>query len=119
MPMDPLEFLGASFTATFNAGMPPGCRCARTGRTGTMLGEARSHEARALAQRPELAEGGVAREIFHAAVRRRDQALWRDVPEPGPDPRRHLLRHLDAGIAEVDHAEDDGLAGELVEHAQV
>ena len=45
--------------------------------------------------RLELAEGDLARQIFHAAIGRRDQPLGRQVLQPAPDARGHRLRRLD------------------------
>ena len=84
-----------------------------------MLGNLRPDEARAGAECPELPEGGVTGEIFHPAIGRWDEPVRRHVPEPGADARRHLLHRVDGGVAEVDHAEDDGLAGEIGQDAQV
>ena len=61
-------------------------------------------------QRLQLTESGRAGEVLHAAVRRRDQPLNRHVFEAVPDALRDLLGRLDRRRAEVEDAEDNGLA---------
>src|SRR5215510_3950877 len=62
-----------------------------------------------------LGEGDVTRKVFHAAVGRHDDAFGCHVGQRLPDAGRHRLGRLDRHVAEVDDAEDDGLAqaGEL------
>src|SRR5262249_43560729 len=77
------------------------------------------HGARGGAERQELAEGGFARKIFHPAIGRQDEPFRSDALEPGPDANRDLLGRLDGGIGEVDHTQDDRLAGQIVEDAEI
>src|SRR5215212_8851890 len=42
-------------------------------------------------ERPQFAEGALARQVLHAAIRRRDEALGRHMPQPLAQPRGHGL----------------------------
>ena len=60
-------------------------------------------------ERLELGEGKIARDVFHAPIRRRDQPLERHADAGGDG-----LRRLRFGVAHADHAKDHGLVAEPV-----
>ena len=72
-----------------------------------------------LDQGAELAERTLAREVFHAAIGRRDDALGRHVLEPAADMGRHDLRRLDLRTPEIEHAEQDRLARQVAQYGEV
>lgn len=74
---------------------------------------------RRVAHRLEFAEGDVARHVFHAAVRRRDQPIRGDVFEAMPDAIGDHGRGLDFRIGEINHAEQDFLGRQIGEHAEI
>ena len=77
------------------------------------------HDARRLRQRLELAEGDLARQVLHAAIGRRDQVRGRHVGKARADALRDRLGALHVEVAEVEHAEQDRLAGKLPQHAEI
>src|SRR5262245_10480888 len=83
------------------------------------LGELAPDHRRTRDEGAQLAEGGLAREVLHAAVGRRDEALGGDVREPGADAPGDLRRVLHRGIPETDDAQDDRLRREVPEDAEV
>ena len=82
----------------------------RTGQTGSgrrLTVIVRRSRARTRDHRLQLAVGDVARQVLHAAVRRRDQFLHSLVGQRAADPVGDGLGQLDGQVVEVDHAEDD------------
>ncbi len=67
----------------------------------------------------QLAEGGGAREVLHAAVGGGEELVGRQVLQAGTDAVGDLLRRLDLGIVEVDHAQHHLLGREVLQHAEV
>src|SRR5262245_17839670 len=76
-------------------------------------------DGRAGAQRLELAERGLAREVFHSAIGRWDETFRRNMLQAGADALGHALRRLDRRIAEIDDPEHDGLALKLRQDAEI
>src|SRR5262245_4604344 len=97
----------------------PGAECSKVTRRATPSRNLPAHDRGAVGQRLELAEGDVARKIFHAAVGRRDELVGRHVFEALANVRGDLFRRLDREIAEVENAEHDLLALEVPQHAEV
>src|SRR5882672_1815139 len=81
-----------------------GVRRRFTARAGTSS-ELRAYDRGAGRERRELAERDGARQVLHAAIGRRDQALGRQHLERRADPRGHLLRRLDVAVVQVEHAD--------------
>src|SRR5450759_4498045 len=61
------------------------------------------------AQRAELAEGDLARQVLHRALRCEHQALRRHIRQGPLDPGDHLIGGLHRQVVQVEHAQDDGL----------
>src|SRR5271167_4826132 len=70
-------------------------------------------------ERLQFGEGGLARDVFHAAVGGGDQPLRWQVGEGGTDAGRDGLCRLRLGVAHADDAEDHGLVAEAVEGGEI
>ena len=79
----------------------------------------RPHDPRALHHRLHLAEGGFARQVFEAAVRGDDDVFGLAKGKRAADARRDGLRRLDLGRRQVEHAENDRLVRQLLQHGAV
>ena len=66
-----------------------------------------------------LAEGDIAREVFHPAVGGDDDVFGRHVGKRPSDARCHNLRRLDVHVRQVNDAEQDFLAAEFGERGAV
>ena len=74
---------------------------------------------RAAHHRLHLAEGDVARQVFHPAVGRDDDLLGRHIGQGPADALGDRLRRLDRHVVEVDDAEDDRLSRQRLKHRRV
>jgi tetratricopeptide (TPR) repeat protein len=87
--------------------------------SGEGLSRARAQPGRRPRHRGQLPEGGLARQVLHAAVRGEHQPVGRHVPQRPAHPAGHRLRRLHRRVAQVQHAQDDGLAVQLGQHRAV
>ena len=78
-----------------------------------------AHHRRGVAHRLQLAEGDMARHVFHAAVGRGDQPVRGDIFQAVADTPGDNIGGFDFRVAEVEHAEHDLLRGQILEHAEI
>src|SRR6185312_14369620 len=78
-----------------------------------------AHDGRTIDHRLELAEGDLAREVLHAAVRRRDELVRRDMLEAAADAGGDERGRLDRRRRQIEHAEHDVLRRQFLEHAEI
>ena len=69
--------------------------------------------------RPQFTIGHISLQVFHAAIRGDDQALWWHVWQGGTDALGHDLRGFRSRVVQVQDAEDDGFGGQGGENRQV
>src|SRR6516225_6273020 len=68
---------------------------------------------------PHLAVCGLPGQVFHAAVRGDDHPVRLHERQRPAHPVGHRLRALDRVVGQVDDAQDDGLAGKVLEDRRV
>src|SRR3954452_21157944 len=98
---------------------PPGTGWLLTGKTVAML-STRPEPAGAFDERLQLRPRHVARQVLHPTVGGNLQALDRDVLQGRLDAALYLVGRLRRCVVrEVEHAEDDRLARQVLEHREV
>ena len=69
--------------------------------------------------RLQLPERNVARQIFHSAIGRDQQAIYADERQRSPNARGDNLGRLNLMRGKIEHAEDDGFAAKFLENGTI